>query len=243
MNEPAPTPGPTAQDIAENLDAVKASIAAAARAAGRQPSDVNLVAVSKTHGPERIRPVLAAGQRLFGENRVHEAADKWPALRQDFPELRLHLIGPLQSNKVKRAVELFDAIETVDRPKLARALAREMAREMAETGRRLDCFIQVNTGEEPQKAGVLPADADAFIELCRGELKLPVVGLMCIPPHFEEPGLHFGLLAEMARRNGLAGLSMGMSADYATAVRFGATHVRVGTAIFGAREALTPADG
>jgi len=223
---------PTAEDIAENLHAVKASIADAARAVGRDPETVNLVAVSKTHGPDRIRPVIEAGQRLFGENRVQEAEDKWPALKAEFPELRVHLIGPLQSNKVKHAVELFDAIETVDRPKLARRLAREMEAQ----GRRLDCFIQVNTGEEPQKAGVIPEEADGFIALCRDELALPVVGVMCIPPVDEEPGLHFGLLAEIAKRNGLEGLSMGMSADYPTAVRFGATHVRVGTAIFGARE-------
>jgi len=225
-------PIPTAEDIAENLHAVKASIADAANAVGRDPAAVNLVAVSKTHGPERIRPVIAAGQKLFGENRVQEAEEKWPALKAEFPDLRVHLIGPLQSNKVKPAVELFDAIETVDRPKLARRLAREMEAQ----GRRLDCFIQVNTGEEPQKAGVVPEEADAFIELCRGELGLPVVGVMCIPPIDEEPGLHFALLAEIAKRNGLAGISMGMSADYPTAVRFGATHVRVGTAIFGARE-------
>jgi pyridoxal phosphate enzyme (YggS family) len=225
-------PIPTAEDIAENLHAVKASIADAANAVGRDPAAVNLVAVSKTHGPERIRPVIAAGQKLFGENRVQEAEEKWPALKAEFPDLRVHLIGPLQSNKVKPAVELFDAIETVDRPKLARRLAREMEAQ----GRRLDCFIQVNTGEEPQKAGVVPEEADAFIELCRGELGLPVVGVMCIPPIDEEPGLHFALLAKIAKRNGLAGISMGMSADYPTAVRFGATHVRVGTAIFGARE-------
>ena len=220
-------------DIAANLADVQARIAAAAREAGRDPADVTLVAVGKTFGPERMLPVLAAGQRAFGENRVQEAADKWPPLRERFPGLTLHLIGPLQTNKVKRAVEVFDVIETVDRPKLARALAEAMA----DQGRTLDCFIQVNTGAEDQKAGVLPGDADAFIAQCRDEFHLPVTGLMCIPPVDEEPSLHFALLAEIARRNGLAGLSMGMSGDYETAVRFGATHVRVGSAIFGARTA------
>lgn len=227
---PASDPVP---DIAANLAAVQARIAAAAREAGRDPAGVTLVAVGKTFGAERMEPALAAGQRAFGENRVQEAADKWPPLRERFPDLILHLIGPLQTNKVKRAVEVFDVIETVDRPKLARALADAMAAE----GRTLDCFIQVNTGAEAQKAGVLPGDADAFIAQCRGEFHLPVKGLMCIPPVDEEPSLHFALLAEIARRNGLAGLSMGMSGDYETAVRFGATHVRVGSAIFGARAA------
>ena len=229
---------PTAPDIAENLSAVKASIEAAAKAAGRDPVSVALVAVSKTHGPDSVRAAVAAGHLLFGENRVQEAEDKFPALKAAFPALRLHLIGPLQSNKVKRAVELFDAIETVDRPKLARAIAREMDAQ----GRRPRCFIQVNTGEEPQKAGVVPAEADAFIRLCRDELALPLAGLMCIPPHDDAPGLHFGLLAGIARRNGLAELSMGMSADYAEAVKFGATLVRVGTAIFGARGTFNAAE-
>jgi pyridoxal phosphate enzyme (YggS family) len=239
MNPSDSTVDLTASDIAENLKAVKARIAAAAATCGRDPASAELVAVSKTHGPDAVRAAAAAGQLLFGENRVQEAEDKFPALKTEFPALRLHLIGPLQSNKVKRAVELFDAIETVDRPKLAKALAREMVAR----GRRPKCFIQVNTGEEPQKAGVAPGEADAFIELCRGELGLPVVGLMCIPPHDEEPGLHFGLLAEMAKRNGLAELSMGMSADYEQAIRFGATLVRVGTAIFSARGTFNhPAD-
>ncbi len=229
----------TLQEIGENLRAVKSTIADAAWEAGRDPASVNLVAVSKTHPAERIRPVLEAGHRLFGENRVQEADEKWPGLRDDFPDLRLHLIGPLQTNKVKRAVQLFDAVETVDRPKLARALKREMDAQ----GKSLDCFIQVNTGEESQKAGVLPAEADDFIRLCRDELGLPVVGLMCIPPVGEEPGLHFALLAEMAKRAGLPSLSMGMSADFATAVKFGATHVRVGTAIFGSRPPLTQENG
>ena len=218
-------------DVVANLQTVRAHIAAAAAAAGRDPAAVHLVAVSKTHPADWIRPTLTAGHRLFGENRVQEAEAKWPGLRADFPDLVLHLIGPLQSNKVKEAVVLFDVIETVDRPKLARALAAEMAR----TGRRPTCYVQVNTGEEPQKAGVAPDEADAFIALCRDELQLPLQGLMCIPPVNEEPSPHFALLAKIAKRNGLAALSMGMSADYEIAIAFGATHVRVGTAIFGAR--------
>jgi len=219
--------------IAANLATVRARIAGAARAAGRAPDGVTLVAVGKTHGPEAIRAALVAGQRVFGENRVQEALAKFPALRAEFPDLTLHLIGPLQTNKVKDAVAHFDVIETVDRPRVAEALAREMAR----TGRRPPCFIEVNTGEEPQKSGVLPTAADAFIADCRDRLGLPIVGLMCVPPLGEDSAPHFALLREIARRTGLAGLSMGMSADYETAIRFGATHVRVGTAIFGAREA------
>ena len=215
-----------------NLERVRSELAAAAQGAGRDPASVTLVAVSKTHPVEAIMPILAAGQRVFGENRVQEAAEKWPQLRRDYSDVRLHLIGPLQSNKVRQAVALFDVIETVDRPKLARALARIME----ETGLRPDCMIQVNTGEEDQKAGVKPLEADDFIALCRDQLKLPVRGLMCIPPVDEEPSLHFALLAQIAERNGLEQLSMGMSADYPVAVRFGATHVRVGTAIFGERE-------
>lgn len=218
-------------DIAANLADVQARVADAARAAGRDPKDVTLVAVGKTFAADRMLPVLNAGHRTFGENRVQEAEEKWPALRDRFPDLCLHLIGPLQSNKVRKAVEIFDVIETVDRPKLARALANVMA----ETGRRPACFIQVNTGAEDQKAGVLPEAADAFIAQCRDAFALPVAGLMCIPPVDEEPSLHFQLLVEIARRNGLSGLSMGMSADFDIAVQFGATHVRVGSAIFGAR--------
>jgi pyridoxal phosphate enzyme (YggS family) len=218
-------------EVADNLGAVRARIAAAAKTAGRDAGDVVLVAVSKTQPPERIAAALAAGHRVFGENRVQEAAAKWPTLRQATPDLQLHLIGPLQTNKVRDAVALFDVIETVDRPKLAHALVEEMKR----TGRRPTCFIQVNTGEEPQKAGVLPEATDAFVKLCRDELGLPVAGLMCIPPVDEEPALHFALLAEIARRNQLKALSMGMSADFETAIRLGATHVRVGTAIFGER--------
>jgi pyridoxal phosphate enzyme (YggS family) len=219
-------------DVAARLDAVKARIAAAARSAGRAPEDVALVAVSKTHPAEAVRAALDAGHRVFGENRVQEAEAKFPALREAFPDLTLRLIGPLQTNKARDAVALFDVIETVDRPRLAAALAREMNR----LGRRPDVLVQVNTGEEAQKAGVLPADADAFIESCRNEYGLKLRGLMCIPPVDEEPELHFGLLAEMARRHGLPWLSMGMSADFEAAVAMGATHVRVGTAIFGHRE-------
>ena len=214
-----------------NLQRVLGEIASAAREADRAPGDVRLVAVSKTHDADSIRPVLQAGHRLFGENRVQEAAEKWPGLRAEFPDVRLHLIGPLQTNKVHQALGLFDVIETVDRPKLA----REIAREAEKTGRMPDCFIQVNTGAEPQKAGVLPEEADAFIESCRKEFGLPIKGLMCIPPLDEEPSLHFALLREIARRNDLTELSMGMSGDYPVAIAFGATLVRVGTAIFGAR--------
>jgi hypothetical protein len=217
--------------VADNLARVRESIAAAARAAGRDPGEVTLVAVGKLHPAARIEAALAAGHRVFGENRVQEAEAKFPALKAGHPDLVLHLIGPLQTNKVRVAVALFDVIETVDRPKLARALAKEMA----ERGRRPACFIQVNTGEEPQKAGIAPAEADALIALARDELGLPVEGLMCIPPLDDEPALHFALLREIARRNGLAKLSMGMTDDFETAIRFGATHVRVGTAIFGPR--------
>ena len=217
--------------IGANLAAVRGRIEGAARAAGRPADAVSLVAVSKTHPADSVRAALQAGQRVFGENRVQEAIAKFPSLRRDFPDLTLHLIGPLQTNKVKDAVAHCDVIETVDRPRLAEALAREMER----SGRRLPCFVEVNTGEEPQKAGVLPADADAFVADCRGRLGLRVMGLMCIPPEHEEPALHFALLREIAKRNGLDQLSMGMSADFETAIRFGATHVRVGTAIFGAR--------
>jgi pyridoxal phosphate enzyme (YggS family) len=216
---------------ADRLAEVRQRIAAAARAAGRDPASVTLVAVSKTHGADRVRKLLQAGQRVFGENRVQEAEAKFPALKAEYPDLELHLIGPLQTNKAREAVALFDVIQSVDRERLAATLAKEMQR----IGRRPDCYIQVNTGEEPQKAGVLPADIDAFAASCRDTHKLPVVGLMCIPPVDEEPALHFALLAKMAARLGLPNVSMGMSSDYETAVRLGATHVRVGTALFGER--------
>lgn len=223
--------------IAANLAAVRGRIEAAADAAGRDPGTVSLVAVSKTQPVEAVRAALQAGQRIFGENRVQEGMAKFPGLRGEFPDFELHLIGPLQTNKVRDAVAYFDVIETVDRPRLAEVLAREMER----AGRRLPCLIEVNTGEELQKAGVLPEAVDAFIADCRERLDLPIAGLMCIPPEHEEPALHFALLREIAGRNGLEQLSMGMSADFETAIRFGATHVRVGTAIFGARRVATPA--
>ncbi len=218
-------------DIAENLVKVKESIAAAARAAGRRPEQVTLVAVGKAFPAEPIRAALAAGHRVFGENRTQEAEGKWPRLKADHGGVVLRLIGPLQRNKVRRAVALFDVIETVDRHKLAAALANEMQR----SGHRPDCLIQVNTGEEEQKAGIPPAAADAFIRACREDYGLPLRGLMCIPPLDEEPSLHFALLRQIAERNGLSELSMGMSGDYEIAIRFGATAVRVGTAIFGPR--------
>jgi pyridoxal phosphate enzyme (YggS family) len=216
---------------ADRLAEVKARIAEAAKAAGRAAADVTLVAVSKMHGADRVRDLLDAGQRVFGENRVQEAEEKFPALKAEYPDLELHLIGPLQTNKARDAVALFDVIQSVDRERLAATLAKEMER----AGKRPACFIQVNTGEEPQKAGILPADLDAFVGSCRDTHKLPVVGLMCIPPVDEEPALHFALLTRMAARNGLSRVSMGMSADYEAAVRLGATHVRVGSALFGAR--------
>jgi pyridoxal phosphate enzyme (YggS family) len=217
--------------IAANLTAVRERIEAAARAAGRAPDSVTLVAVSKTHPAASVRRALAAGHRAFGENRVQEAQEKYPGLREEFPDLALHLIGPLQTNKVRDAVAAFDVIESVDRLRLAQALAREMDH----SGLRPPCLIEVNTGEEAQKAGILPAEADEFIVECRDRLGLPISGLMCVPPIDEEPALHFALLREIARRHELGVLSMGMSADFEKAIRFGATHVRVGTAIFGAR--------
>ena len=217
--------------IAANLAAVHNRIEAAVRAAERAADSVTLVAVSKTHPVESVREALVAGHRVFGENRVQEAQAKYPELREAFPDLALHLIGSLQTNKVRDAVALCDMIETVDRPRLAQALAREMER----SGRRPPCLIEVNTGEEPQKSGILPTVADDFIVECRDRLGLPIEDLMCVPPLDEEPALHFALLREIARRTGLGLLSMGMSADFEKAIRFGATHVRVGTAIFGAR--------
>ncbi len=225
----ATTPDRAAQIIAQ-WRAVTAEITRAARDVERKPADVSLVAVSKTFPAEDIAPLIAAGQKVFGENKVQEAKAKWPALRETCPGLELHLIGPLQSNKAREAVELFDVIETVDRPKIAEALAHEIAR----SGRSPKLLVQVNTGNEPQKAGVLPGEADAFLAKCR-ELGLKIDGLMCIPPVNEQASPHFALLAQIARRNGLSVLSMGMSADYELAIQLGATHVRVGSAIFGAR--------
>lgn len=228
----------TDTELTNNLKLVQQQVGEAAQAVQRSHEEITLVAVSKTHDAATIDAVINAGQQCFGENRVQEANDKWPSLKNRYPGVKLHLIGPLQSNKARRALQLFDVIETVDRPKLARSLARLMD----ETGLRPDCYVQINTGEEAQKAGILPAEADAFISLCQNELKLPIVGLMCIPPVNEDAALHFALLREIARRNGLKGLSMGMSSDYATAIRFGATSVRVGSAIFGDRKPWPPTD-
>src|SRR4051812_44773084 len=215
----------------EGLARVCAEIAAACAEAKRDPASVTLIAVSKTFPADAIEPVIAAGQRVFGENRVQEAKAKWPALRQAHPGIELHLIGPLQSNKAKEAAALFDAIHSVDRASIAEALAREIARQ----GRQPLLLVEINTGAEPQKAGVLPEQADAFIETCRKAYGLTIAGLMCIPPFDEAAAPHFALTAKIAARNGLKLLSMGMSADFASAIAFGATHVRVGTAIFGTR--------
>ncbi|CTQ57005.1 pyridoxal phosphate enzyme, YggS family [Roseibium album] len=216
----------------DRLEKVKADLRGAEAEFNRDDESVELIAVSKTFEADDIRPVLLAGQRIFGENRVQEAMGKWPGLRQAFDEIELHLIGPLQSNKAKEAVATFDVIHTVDRPKIAKALKAEMDRQ----SRNLPCFIQVNTGEEPQKAGIAPKDVDAFVKECSEVVGLNIVGLMCIPPVEEAPGEHFALLEKIAKRNGLGLLSMGMSSDYPIAVAFGATHVRVGSAIFGARD-------
>lgn len=220
-----------AHSAVTQLNDVLSGIREAEAAHDRAAGSVCLVAVSKTFEAEDIRPVLEAGQRVFGENRVQEAMGKWPQLRTEYPGIELHLIGPLQSNKAKEAVATFDVIHTIDREKIARALKGEMTAQ----GRDLPCFIQVNTGEEPQKAGIAPKETDEFIRLCREEIGLNVIGLMCIPPVDEAPGPHFALLEKIARRNGLAQLSMGMSSDFEIAVSFGATHVRVGSAIFGGR--------
>jgi len=218
-------------DVGANLRAIYEHISVAEKAAERAPGATKLIAVSKTQDAAAIRAALVAGQRLFGENRVQEAASKWPDLKSEFGDAEVHLIGPLQTNKVKQAIALFDTIQTVDRPKLAKAIAAEIDR----SGKSVRCFIQVNIGEEAQKAGVAPGDADDFISACRDDFGLPVAGLMCIPPVEEEPAPYFALLAKIAARNGLAEISMGMSADYETAITFGATVVRVGTAIFGPR--------
>lgn len=215
----------------ERLEDVQRAIASAAQTAGRNKDDINLIAVSKTFDAQAIRPVLEAGHRCFGENRVQEAQGKWPGLREEFDGIELHLIGPLQTNKVKDAVQLFDVIETLDRAKLAGKLAKEMEK----TGRRPKLYVQINTGMEPQKAGIAPDEADDFIKSCQSDYGLSIEGLMCIPPFGEEASLHFSLLEKIAKRNGIISISMGMSADYETAIAFGATHVRVGSAIFGNR--------
>lgn len=219
------------ENAVQNLAYIRGQIEKAAREARREPASVTLVAISKTFGADSIRPVLAAGQRVFGENRVQEAKIKWPELHTDYPDIELHLVGPLQTNKVKDAVELFDVIQTVDRSKLA----AELAKEIQKSGKSPQLFVQVNTGAEPQKAGVLPEETDAFIKECRGSYSLAIAGLMCIPPADEAPAPHFALTRKIAERNGLKLLSMGMSADFETAINLGATHVRVGSALFGSR--------
>jgi len=217
--------------MTSNLIEINKKIADAAEKCSRDPDDITLVAVSKVHVAETIRPVLEAGHCVFGENRVQEALQKWPTLKKSYPDIELHLIGPLQTNKVRQVVQLFDVIETVDRPKLARALARIFEEE----GKACDIYVQINTGLESQKAGISPAAADDFIRLCRDELHLPVKGVMCIPPFDEDPADHFTLLKSIADRNSLNAISMGMSGDFEKAIEHGATHVRVGTAIFGKR--------
>jgi hypothetical protein len=218
-------------DPAAALAAVRAAVLRACRDANRDPAEVELIAVSKTHQAAAIEPVIAAGQRVFGENRVQEAKAKWPALIAKHSGIALHLIGPLQSNKAKEAVALFDAIHSVDRASLCEALAKEIAKQ----DRAPQLLVEINTGGESQKAGVLPPDADEFLKACRDKYRLTISGLMCIPPLDQAPGPHFALTAKIAARNGLPLLSMGMSADFATAIQLGATHVRIGSAIFGAR--------
>ncbi|MEI5668860.1 YggS family pyridoxal phosphate-dependent enzyme [Bosea sp. CCNWLW174] len=218
-------------DVVARLQETRTAIARAARDFGRKPESVTLVAVSKTKPVEMIVPVLGAGQIDFGENYVQEAKEKWPALRERFPQARVHMIGPLQSNKARDAVALFDVIQSLDRESLAKELAREIER----AGKAPLLIVQLNTGAEPQKGGVLPGEADAFLELCRSRYGLTIAGLMCIPPAHDPPSPHFALLGKIAERNGLETLSMGMSADYEAAIQLGATHVRVGSAIFGAR--------
>lgn len=219
------------EKVSKRLISVQQEIAAAAAATGRSADSVRLVAVTKTVPASVIEEAIETGQRIFGENRVQEAQAKWPALKERYPDIELHLVGPLQSNKAREAVALFDVIETLDRPKIARVLAEEMTRQ----GKHLRLFVQVNTGEEPQKAGLAPNETEDFVVLCRDTYKLAIEGLMCIPPLDEEPAMHFALLAELAEKLAIRNLSMGMSTDFAQAVQFGATYVRVGTVIFGAR--------
>jgi pyridoxal phosphate enzyme (YggS family) len=231
MAAPASLSQTETHDIAAARAAVQGEIAQACRDANRDPASVTLIAVSKTFGADAIEPAIAAGQRVFGENRVQETKAKWPDMRARHRDLSLHLIGPLQSNKTKEAVALFDAIHSVDRQSLCEALAKEIGKQ----GRSPELFVEINTGAEPQKAGILPDDADAFLRACRDDYGLTISGLMCIPPFDEAPAPHFALTAKIAARNGLKLLSMGMSADFTTAIAFGATHVRVGSAIFGTR--------
>jgi PLP dependent protein len=232
MDDMAPQiSSPITPHLPNGLATVEQEIARACKEARRDRTSVTLIAVSKTFGAETIVPAIEAGQRVFGENRVQEARAKWPGLIPAYPGIALHLIGPLQSNKAKEAVALFDAVHSVDRPSICEALAKEIFSQK----RRPQLFVQLNTGEEPQKAGVAPAQADAFIASCRDKYGLQISGLMCIPPLNDAPAPHFALTAKIAARNGLKNLSMGMSADFAVAIQFGATHVRIGSAIFGAR--------
>ena len=219
------------ETIPDRLAAIRQEMARIAQRSNRSAGDVELLCVSKTQNNSRILEALAAGQRLFGENRVQEAQDKWPALKQLYPDAKLHLIGPLQSNKARQAVDLFDVIETIDRPKIAEALAHEIQK----AGKTVELYIEINIGSEPQKAGILPQSADHFIKQCREDYGLNVRGLMCIPPQGQQAAPHFALLAQIAKRNGLSGLSMGMSADYPIAIQLGATIIRLGMAIFGER--------
>jgi len=217
--------------VSQNLSDIRQSIAAAAKSSNRKTEDIELIAVSKTFDVDEIRPALEAGQRIFGENRVQESYAKWPILREEYSNIELHLIGPLQSKKAKEAVALFDAIHTIDREKIAKTLAKEISAQQ----KPLKLFVQVNTGEEPQKAGITPGEAVEFVARCKEVHNLDIGGLMCIPPFDENPGPHFALLAELAKKAGVEKLSMGMSADFETAIQFGASHVRVGSAIFGGR--------
>ncbi len=219
-------------EICDALSFIRDKIANAEKLAGRESGSTRLIAVSKTFDVEHIRPALVAGHKIFGENRVQEAQGKWPGLKEEYPDIQLHLIGPLQSNKAEDAVALFDVIHTIDREKIAKAIRKEMEKQ----GRDLELFVQVNTGKEPQKAGIMPEETGRFLEFCRQECRLRIAGLMCIPPVNENPGPHFALLRKLAEENGLQQLSMGMSSDFETAVEMGATYVRIGSAIFGHRE-------
>ncbi len=221
-------------DITQSINAISKLVKTATSTSGRSQKAVTTIAISKNHAVEKLQWAIDAGQRVFGENRVQEAMDKWPPLKEKFDDVELHLVGSLQGNKVPRALEVFNSIHTIDRLKLARSIARAMDK----NGFRPNCFIQINTGEEPQKGGVLPIEADKLISECRDDIGLPVIGLMCVPPMAEESSLHFSLLKEIAKRNGLNCLSMGMSGDFQQAIRLGATHVRIGTAIFGKRPPL-----
>ena len=220
------------EDISKSFTRIRQNIDKVVYESNRSPDEITLIAVSKQQQEDRVDASLAIGQRVFGENRVQEAQKRWSIRKHDYPDLRLHLIGPLQSNKAADAVRLFDVIHTIDRPKIAIAIAKESAQQ----NKYIQCFIQVNTGDEPQKSGISPCDISSFVDFCREEVRLPITGLMCIPPVDEEAAIHFGFLKTLASRNNLTGLSMGMSGDYEEAIRFGATHIRVGSALFGPRK-------